>query len=134
MRKVLVPTCGSPSRKQSCKALVTAIFDGRRGTTKVRSRDTCDLPWRWCGPPRAADFNATVALTRNSPMLRVHVLEELYHHSSNVAHGVEVPAGARRLFTNGRVGTKLNARSRCRQRPSQPLRRAELVVAPATFS
>jgi 2-iminobutanoate/2-iminopropanoate deaminase len=40
------------------------------------------------------------------PVLKVHVLDELYHHSSNVAHGVEIPAGARLLFTNGQVGTK----------------------------
>ncbi len=39
-------------------------------------------------------------------MLKVHVLDELYHHSSNVAHGVEVPAGARLMFTNGQVGTR----------------------------
>ncbi len=39
-------------------------------------------------------------------MLKVHVLDKLYHHSSNVAHGVEVPAGARLMFTNGQVGTK----------------------------
>lgn len=39
-------------------------------------------------------------------MLKVHVLDELYHHSSNVAHGVEIPAGARLLFTNGQVGTE----------------------------
>ena len=39
-------------------------------------------------------------------MLKTHVLDELYHHSSNVAHGVEVPAGARFLFTNGQVGTR----------------------------
>jgi enamine deaminase RidA (YjgF/YER057c/UK114 family) len=39
-------------------------------------------------------------------MLKTHILDELYHHSSNVAHGVEVPAGARLLFTNGQVGTK----------------------------
>ncbi len=39
-------------------------------------------------------------------MLKVHVLDELYHHSSNVAHGVEVPVGARLLFTNGQVGTR----------------------------
>ncbi|MBT5296975.1 MAG: hypothetical protein HOL41_01240 [Rhodospirillaceae bacterium] len=38
-------------------------------------------------------------------MLQVHVLDELHPHSSNVAHGVEVPAGARLLFTNGQVGT-----------------------------
>ena len=39
-------------------------------------------------------------------MLKVHVLGELYRHSSNVAHGVEVPPGARLLFTNGQVGTR----------------------------
>lgn len=39
-------------------------------------------------------------------MLNIHILDGLYHHSSNVAHGVEVPAGARLLFTNGQVGTK----------------------------
>ncbi len=39
-------------------------------------------------------------------MVKAPVLDELYHHSSNVAHGVEVPAGARLLFTNGQVGTK----------------------------
>ncbi len=38
-------------------------------------------------------------------MLKVHVLDALYHHSSNVAHAVEVPAGARLMFTNGQVGT-----------------------------
>ena len=41
-------------------------------------------------------------------MLKLHVLDGLYRHSSNVAHGVEVPAGARLLFTNGQVGTKLD--------------------------
>jgi 2-iminobutanoate/2-iminopropanoate deaminase len=39
-------------------------------------------------------------------MLKVHVLDRLYRHSSNVAHGVEVPPGARLLFTNGQVGTR----------------------------
>ena len=39
-------------------------------------------------------------------MLKLHILDELYRHSSNVAHGVEVPAGARLLFTNGQVGTR----------------------------
>src|SRR6185436_11685679 len=38
--------------------------------------------------------------------LQLHVLDELYRHSSNVAHGVEVPAGARLLFTNGQIGTR----------------------------
>ena len=41
-------------------------------------------------------------------MLKLHVLDDLYRHSSNVAHGVEVPAGARLLFTNGQVGTRLD--------------------------
>jgi len=41
-------------------------------------------------------------------VLKTHILDDLYHHSSNVAHGVEVPAGARILFTNGQVGTKLD--------------------------
>ena len=41
-----------------------------------------------------------------APALKLHVLDQLYRHSSNVAHGVEVPAGARLLFTNGQVGTR----------------------------
>lgn len=39
-------------------------------------------------------------------MLKLHVLDGLYRHTSNVAHGVEIPAGARLLFTNGQVGTR----------------------------
>jgi enamine deaminase RidA (YjgF/YER057c/UK114 family) len=39
-------------------------------------------------------------------MIEVHVLNELFQHSSNVAHGVEVSPGTRLLFTNGQVGTK----------------------------
>jgi enamine deaminase RidA (YjgF/YER057c/UK114 family) len=39
-------------------------------------------------------------------MLKIHVLDRLYRHSSNVAHAVEVPPGARLLFTNGQVGTR----------------------------
>jgi enamine deaminase RidA (YjgF/YER057c/UK114 family) len=39
-------------------------------------------------------------------MLKTHILGNLYPHSSNAAHGVEVPAGARLLFTNGQVGTR----------------------------
>lgn len=39
-------------------------------------------------------------------MLKTHILEDLYPHSSGVAHGVEVPPGARLLFTNGQVGTR----------------------------
>jgi enamine deaminase RidA (YjgF/YER057c/UK114 family) len=40
--------------------------------------------------------------------LKVHVLDQIRPHSSNVAHGVEVPAGARLLFTNGQTGTRLD--------------------------
>ena len=43
---------------------------------------------------------------RSSTMLTVHVLNRLYRHSSNVAHAVEVPAGARLLFTDGQTGTR----------------------------
>jgi len=39
-------------------------------------------------------------------MLKLHVLDRLYRHSSDVAHAVEVPAGARWLLTNGQVGTR----------------------------
>jgi enamine deaminase RidA (YjgF/YER057c/UK114 family) len=39
-------------------------------------------------------------------MIETHVLNELFQHSGNVAHGVEVPPGTRLLFTNGQVGTK----------------------------
>ena len=39
-------------------------------------------------------------------MLKVHVLDEIAPHSRNAAHAVEVPAGARLLFTNGQVGTR----------------------------
>ena len=57
-------------------------------------------------------------------MLRTHILAELYHHSSNVAHGVEVPAGARLLFTNGQVGTRLDGTT-----PRTSAEQAEVVFA-----
>ena len=57
-------------------------------------------------------------------MLKVHVLDELYRHSSNVAHGVEVPAGARLLFTNGQVGTKPDGTT-----PQTTAEQAEVVFA-----
>ena len=57
-------------------------------------------------------------------MLKAHVLDNLYHHSSNVAHGVEVPAGARLLFTNGQVGTKLDGTT-----PETTAEQAEVVFA-----
>jgi len=47
-----------------------------------------------------------MAATDPTGALKVHILDDLYPHSSRVAHGVEVPAGARLLFTNGQVGTK----------------------------
>jgi len=39
-------------------------------------------------------------------MLKVHVLDTIYLHSRNAAHAVEVPPGARLLFTNGQTGTR----------------------------
>ena len=51
-------------------------------------------------------MNLEVIWVMSDKMLKVHVLDELYQHSSHVAHGVEVPAGARLLFTNGQVGTR----------------------------
>ena len=38
-------------------------------------------------------------------MLKVHVLDTLHPHSRNAPHAVEVPPGARLLFTNGQTGT-----------------------------
>ena len=60
-------------------------------------------------------------------MLKIHVLDELYHHSSNVAHGVEVPAGARLLFTNGQVGTKPDGST-----PEATADQAEVIVGRLT--
>ena len=57
-------------------------------------------------------------------MLKVHVLGELYRHSSNVAHGVEVPPGARLLFTNGQVGTEPDGTT-----PQTTAEQAEVVFA-----
>jgi enamine deaminase RidA (YjgF/YER057c/UK114 family) len=39
-------------------------------------------------------------------VLKVHILDSIQPHSRNVAHAVEVPPGARLLFTNGQIGTK----------------------------
>lgn len=42
-------------------------------------------------------------------MLTTHILNgKLYPHRSNVAHGTEVQAGMRMLFTNGQVGSRLD--------------------------
>ena len=60
-------------------------------------------------------------------MLKAHVLDDLYHHSSNVAHGVEVPAGARLLFTNGQVGTKPDGTT-----PETTAEQAEVVFSRVT--
>lgn len=57
-------------------------------------------------------------------MLKTHVLEEVRHHSSHVAHAVEVPAGARLLFTNGQVGTRLDGTT-----PGTTAEQAEVVFA-----
>jgi enamine deaminase RidA (YjgF/YER057c/UK114 family) len=42
-------------------------------------------------------------------MLTVHTLNDrICAHSSNAAHGVEIPANARILFCNGQVGARLD--------------------------
>jgi 2-iminobutanoate/2-iminopropanoate deaminase len=56
--------------------------------------------------------------------LKVHILDGLYRHSSNVAHGVEVPPGARLLFTNGQVGTRPDGTT-----PGTTAEQAEVVFA-----
>lgn len=61
---------------------------------------------------------------RNSRVLKTHILNDLYHHSSNVAHGVEVPAGARLLFTNGQVGTRRDGTT-----PATTAEQAEVVFS-----
>lgn len=57
-------------------------------------------------------------------MLKTHVLGDIYRHSSNVAHAVEVPAGARLLFTNGQVGTRPDGTT-----PATTAEQAEVVFA-----
>lgn len=43
-------------------------------------------------------------------MLRVHTLnDQICAHADNAAHGVEIPPGARLLFTNGQVGARPDA-------------------------
>ncbi len=40
-------------------------------------------------------------------MLTTHILnDKLFPHRSNVAHGTEISAGMRLLFTNGQVGSR----------------------------
>lgn len=56
--------------------------------------------------------------------MTLHVLDDLYPHSSNVAHGVEVPAGARLLFTNGQVGTRRDGTT-----PATTAEQAQVVFA-----
>jgi enamine deaminase RidA (YjgF/YER057c/UK114 family) len=42
-------------------------------------------------------------------MLTTHTLnDQIRAHSSNAAHGTEIPAGARILFCNGQVGARLD--------------------------
>ena len=57
-------------------------------------------------------------------MLKVHVLDEIHPHSSNVAHGVEVPPGARLLFTNGQTGTRRDGTT-----PATTAEQADVVFA-----
>jgi enamine deaminase RidA (YjgF/YER057c/UK114 family) len=43
---------------------------------------------------------------KEADMLTTHALDSIYPHTNNAAHGVEVPAGARLVFTNGQVGAR----------------------------
>ena len=57
-------------------------------------------------------------------MLKLHILDGIYPHSSNVAHGVEVPPGARLLFTNGQTGTRRDGTT-----PATTAEQADVVFA-----
>ncbi len=39
-------------------------------------------------------------------MLAIHTLEDIHPHSSNYAHAVGIPTGARLLMSNGHMGTR----------------------------
>ena len=39
-------------------------------------------------------------------MLAIHTLEDIHPHSSNYAHAVGIPTGARLLLSNGHIGTR----------------------------
>jgi enamine deaminase RidA (YjgF/YER057c/UK114 family) len=56
-------------------------------------------------------------------MLTVHTLNDrICAHSSNAAHGTEVPANARILFCNGQVGARLDGTV-----PDDPLEQIEVI-------
>jgi enamine deaminase RidA (YjgF/YER057c/UK114 family) len=56
-------------------------------------------------------------------MLTVHTLNDrICAHSSNAAHGMEVPANARILFCNGQVGARLDGTV-----PDDPLEQIEVI-------
>src|SRR5215831_12388777 len=56
-------------------------------------------------------------------MLTVHTLNDrICAHSSNAAHGMEVPANARLLFCNGQVGARLDGTV-----PEDPLEQIEVI-------
>lgn len=69
-------------------------------------------------------------------MLKTHVLDTIYPHTSHVAHGVEVPAGARYVFTNGQVGTRPDGTTpdTAAEQAEEVFRRIELVLAAADMS
>src|SRR5215470_13290019 len=56
-------------------------------------------------------------------MLTVHTLNDrICAHSSNAAHGMEVPANARILFCNGQVGARLDGTV-----PEKPTEQIEVI-------
>src|SRR5262245_57937418 len=90
----------------------------------------CGSQWRDDGEPAygrllfQAGSRSPYAPKGASSILTVHVPDGLYRHSSNAAHGVEVPAGARLLFTNGLVGTTLDGTT-----PETTAEQAEVVFS-----
>jgi enamine deaminase RidA (YjgF/YER057c/UK114 family) len=60
---------------------------------------------------------------RNATMLTVHTLNDrICAHSSNAAHGIEIPPNARILFCNGQVGARLDGTV-----PEDPLEQLEVI-------
>lgn len=56
-------------------------------------------------------------------MLKVHTLNDrICPHTNNAAHGVEIPPGARLLFTNGQVGARKDGSV-----PSDPVEQFEII-------
>lgn len=69
-------------------------------------------------------------------MLTTHVLDSIYPHTNRVAHGVEVPAGARYMFANGQVGTRPDGKTpdSVTAQTEEVFRRIELILRAADMA